>query len=71
MQDEHVILLHGLAETSFKMAAVAMSLSWEGYSVTNMDYPSALAPIEELTERFLAPVIKQHSQKDTLHFVTH
>lgn len=71
MSKDHVILIHGLAETQAHMALIAAALRSEGYSVTNLGYPSTSAPTAVLADRFLTPLINHLEDAPQLHFVTH
>ena len=70
-QQEVVILLHGLGRTSRSMKKIQSTLEKEGYNVKNIDYPSKKYPIDQLVDTYIKPIILQHSQKETIHFVTH
>ncbi len=71
MPRDHVILVHGLAETPAHMAVIEAALRAEGYDVTNLGYPSTTARTADLADRFLAPLIDHASAAPRLHFVTH
>ncbi len=70
---ECVILLHGLARTADSMEKLETTLSGEGYSVVNVDYPSRKHSIEALAniaiEQGLEACEKQNTSK--INFVTH
>ena len=70
---ECVILLHGLARTADSMEKLETSLSKEGYSVVNVDYPSRKHSVEELAvlsiEQGLENCAKNNTSK--INFVTH
>jgi pimeloyl-ACP methyl ester carboxylesterase len=71
--DAHVVLLHGLRQSSKSMEKIEDSLLAQGYSVTNVDYPSTEHTIPYLSlvilYDILEPYIKQAPTK--IHFVTH
>lgn len=71
MRREHVILVHGLGESSLHMAVVEAALRADGYAVSNLDYPSTAGRTADLADRFLAPLIECLSDAPRLHFVTH
>ena len=71
MNRDHVILIHGLAETPAHMALIEAALRAEGYGVTNLGYPSTSAPTAVLADRFLTPLIDHLGDAPRLHFVTH
>lgn len=68
-----VILLHGLGRTSRSMNKLEKSLSFEGYKVINLNYPSSKHPIEFLSEEILSKAIEQCQERfpSRIHFVTH
>ena len=69
----YVILLHGLRRTSRSMMKLEKSVSNQGYSVINADYPSTKHPIELLAEEILSHIIERCSEtpQSKIHFVTH
>jgi pimeloyl-ACP methyl ester carboxylesterase len=70
---ECVVLLHGLARTSASMADMADALQQEGYSVSNIDYPSREKPIAELAASAVAEGVRRCREQgaERIHFVTH
>ena len=70
---EHVILLHGLCRTTKSMTKMARALEAENYTVHNLAYPSRKQTIEDLSEAYLWPILRDcMSQKASrIHFVTH
>ncbi len=70
---EHVILLHGLCRTSHSMQKMEHALTDAGYGVWNVDYPSRTAAIAPLSERVLAPAIRdcENAGATRIHFVAH
>ena len=71
VQNEAVILLHGLCRTSRSMKKMEIALVAEGYTVINIDYPSRTATIEELTGKIFQNLNPQIETANTVHFVTH
>jgi triacylglycerol lipase len=72
MQDgEHVLLVHGLAETAAWMRPLAFALRLDGFRTHAMDYPSTTRPIQELTDDYLHPEIVKLAKATTLHIVAH
>ncbi len=68
-----VVLLHGLARSAGSMEDLAERLEQEGYTVSNVDYPSTQFSVEEL-----APMAVEHGinqcqfwSAERIHFVTH
>lgn len=71
IQNETVVLLHGLCRTSRSMAKMEKTLEAEGYNVINVDYPSRSATIEELTTDVFQGLDKKLPTSGKIHFVTH
>ncbi len=69
--DEVVVLLHGLARSSWSMSKLQRRLEGEGYTVVNVNYPSTRHRIEYLADEVLADVVARCCRGATLHFVTH
>lgn len=71
--DECVVVLHGLARSSWSMSDLAERLEAEGYTAVNIDYPSRSTVVENLARQAipegLAKCRRQGSE--TIHFVTH
>lgn len=65
-----VVVLHGLARTSYSMRPVARALTNE-YNVINQGYPSRKHSIETLSELAITPALKQCPSDAKVHFVTH
>lgn len=68
-----VILLHGLARSSYSMGKLESVLQDEGYLVANIDYPSREEPIETLAVAAVNQGLDACRDGDarTIHFVTH
>jgi len=71
MDEEHVILLHGLARTHRSINRLADALRKEGYGITNQSYASTTHPIETLAEETIGTAIASSPRNAKLHFVTH
>uniref|UniRef100_A0A2A4Z974 Acetyltransferase n=1 Tax=OCS116 cluster bacterium TaxID=2030921 RepID=A0A2A4Z974_9PROT len=69
VQNESVVLLHGLARTEKSLVVLEQALRSIGYNVVNHNYPSTSAPIEKLTAEVGVAVKKCGADK--VHFVTH
>jgi pimeloyl-ACP methyl ester carboxylesterase len=71
--NEHVILIHGLARTYRTWFRMQKILSRNGYQVINLAYPSRKKPIEELASRYINNAIEQcrDNNASRIHFVTH
>lgn len=70
---ECVVLLHGLNRSWRAMRKMAESLQEDGFSTSNVDYPSSTMPIEELAPQVIDEGLNQCRQTGatTIHFVTH
>lgn len=68
-----VILLHGLARTSWSMSSMEQALSETGYVVVNMGYPSRTKQIQQLAMETIPQAVARcdHAQTKSIHFVTH
>ena len=66
-----VIFLHGLARTSSSMNKISEAFKEEGYSVSNVDYPSRKYPIEKLAPMVVRSGVSQCPREAAVHFVTH
>lgn len=71
INDDAVLLVHGLAETSGIFAPLASVLRLAGCQPVLFDYPSTSAPTEHLTDHYLAPAIARLAGKRRLDIVTH
>jgi hypothetical protein len=68
---ECVILLHGLARGEASMSTMEQALADEGFSVTNVSYPSRDYPIEQLAVMVISPAVQECADTEKIHFVTH
>lgn len=70
---ECVVLLHGVAMSSWVMSPIARALEREGYRVINLSYPSRKMPLEELARDYLPRELARRGALTAprLHFVTH
>ena len=66
-----VVLLHGLARSSYSFLAMETALEGIGYDVVNVDYPSIEASIEQLTTASIPAAIAGCKNTSQMHFVTH
>lgn len=68
-----VILLHGLARTSYSMEKLQIILQNNHYTVVNHTYPSTRNSIQQLADTVISPLVQQclHSHPTRIHFVTH
>lgn len=70
---EHVVLLHGLCRTRASMVKMEKALKAEGYTVSNIGYPSRTASIEELSEVAVARGMREGREAGAskVNFVAH
>ena len=71
LNDECVILLHGLARTEASMRPLERVLEAEGYTVINEGYPSRHRSIRELAETAVGRTVAGCPDATKIHFVTH
>ena len=68
--EDCVVMLHGLARSSFSFAALQEVLEADGYLVVNNGYPSTTATVQQLVaENTLSDVLACGDRQ--VHFVTH
>jgi len=65
-----VVLLHGLARSTFSMLVMAEALEYEGFTTVNAGYPSTGAPIADLVAQTVPQAVAECGDQ-TVHFVTH
>ncbi|MEM6409508.1 MAG: alpha/beta fold hydrolase [Pseudomonadota bacterium] len=66
-----VILLHGLARTSFSLSVMEESLEAAGYQTVNPGYSSTDATITELANSTIPAALAECDANTPIHFVTH
>lgn len=71
MNQEAVILLHGLARKASSMNKLERALKDSGYRVVNVDYPSTKHDIQALAEWSIGNAINEVDMYPKIHFVTH
>ena len=69
VQNEYVLLLHGIARSSRHMESLATALTDEGYKVINLDYPSRHQTIEEMSAFVASELDRRLPDGHTVHFV--
>ncbi len=67
---ECVLLLHGLARSSYSMANLENALLRNNFNVVNIDYPSRRDAIDILANNAIPPALEQ-CEGDDIHVVTH
>ena len=67
---ECVVLLHGLARTSFSLGVMETSLEANGYETVNLGYPSTENTIDALAQATIPQSVKACGDTK-VHFVTH
>ena len=72
-RDECVILLHGMARSSYSMKNLENFLSGKGFKTLNLDYPSTDKSIEDIAMEDAAVAVKacEGMGVGRIHFVTH
>lgn len=68
---ECVVLLHGLARSSFSLSVMEQSLQANGYQTVNPSYPSTTDTIRDLAYGTIPPAIAECNDNTPIHFVTH
>ena len=71
INNQHVIVLHGMGRTWRSMWWLSRALKQAGYIVHNTGYPSTHHHIQWLADRYIKPVAKQLGKAERIHFVTH
>ncbi len=71
MQQEIVILLHGLARSARSMRVMKLTLERAGFGVINCDYPSTQHSIEFLANEAIGSALSDCPDTAKIHFVTH
>jgi pimeloyl-ACP methyl ester carboxylesterase len=66
-----VVLLHGLARSSFSLGTMEASLEANGYQTVNPDYPSTSDTIMDLANATIPAAIAECDTNIPIHFVTH
>ncbi len=70
-QEEHVVLLHGLARTPHSMKTMEAALTAEGYAVHNLDYDSRHHTIEVLAKTVGQQIRESTASAPRVHIVSH
>lgn len=70
MNNDGVVLLHGIFRTHRSMRGLAKFLEKNGYTILNINYPSTRQSIEEIA-RHIHPAIDEFSENiaGKLHFI--
>jgi len=73
INEECVILLHGLARSSSSFSKMETELKSSGYHVINVDYPSRKQTIETLSNGYISKAVMEckANKAEKIHFVTH
>ena len=66
-----VVLLHGLARSSFSLSVMEQSLQANGYQTVNPSYPSTKDTIRDLAEGTIPAAVAECDDNTPIHFVTH
>ena len=68
---DYVIVFHGIYGKFEDMNMIAESLSKEGYNVISVQYPTNSDNIEEITEKYIKPVVDGLDKDIKVNFVVH
>jgi len=71
INNQYVILLHGMARTSRSMWWMSRALKQAGYQAINLDYPSTRHNIQRLANKPVHSAVQQLHKAERIHFVTH
>lgn len=66
-----VVLLHGLARSSFSLSVMEESLKANGFQTVNPNYPSTSKTIAELADETIPEAVAACKPDEKIHFVTH
>jgi hypothetical protein len=69
--EECVVLLHGLARTTWAMSTLEQAFQQQDFAVVNLGYPSREKSIEELAPLAVETGVAGCPTNSTVHFVTH
>jgi len=69
MNNELIVLLHGIGRTSASMNKMARSFKTQGYDVCNIDYPSRKLSIQENTAYVYQKINEENRNDVRTHFV--
>lgn len=70
-QADCVVLLHGLARSSFSLSVMTRTLQASGYQTVAPTYPSTESTIGELMNATIPAAVSECDQNVPIHFVTH
>ncbi len=59
MDEECVVLLHGMARSDSSMNKMEAKLEKSGYAVVNFDYPSTKHDIESIAKNYIPNAVAQ------------
>ena len=71
LENETVIILHGLGRTQRSMAKIARAVKGQGYHVVNINYASRKDDLNTIIETRLKPIVEANIVAKKVHFVTH
>ncbi len=66
-----VVLLHGLARSSFSLSVMEQTLQSNGYQTVNPSYPSTTETIGALSNATIPAAVAECDANTPIHFVTH
>jgi len=65
----YVVILHGIARSNKHMKKLAEYLQENGFDIINLNYPSTLYNIEDLTDIIHQEISSRITQNKKVHFV--
>lgn len=71
LQQECVVLLHGMARTRRAMRPLQQALDKAGYTTVNTGYPSTSQTIEKIADNLPQMIAGCGTEPSRIHFVTH
>ena len=68
---EYVVVFHGVYGKFEDMSIIAESLNKEGYNVISIQYPTNTDSVEEITEKYIKPVLDGIDKDKKVNFIVH
>ncbi len=69
VENDYVVILHGIFRTSKHMRSLARHMELQGYEVLNLDYPSTKKPLEELKDHVWQDISSKAQENKPMHFI--
>lgn len=70
-EKDYVIVFHGIYGKFEDMNMIAESLSKDGYNVVSVQYPTNSDTVEDITEKYIKPVVDDLNKDRKVNFVVH